>query len=207
MFEVSQVIVEVILPCNRPLPQTMLLTELQSRYGLQSRKGLYARINALDLVLPKDRKRRSYATEEMVQELDKLDAHLKSGGELKSYIPTTHTEVMIPDDEVTEPPSKDELLQNRVTEPHSEDLLPQQVTLLPKLLSIIENLTSSKDPLLPNRLLKEAADNEYLLNSKQVKEIIGISPRGSIFSRYGYVFTKVGKDGVFSSYRVEKEEE
>lgn len=189
----------------------MLLTELQERYGLQSRKGLYARINALDLVLPKDNKRRSYATEKMVQELDKLDAHLKAGGDLKSYIPTTHTEVitevMLPDDEVTEPHSKDEPLPERVIKPHSEDLLPEQVTLLPQLLSIIENLSNTRDPLLPNRLLKEAADNEYLLNSKQVKEIIGISPRGSIFSRYGYVFTKVGKDGVFSSYRVEKEEE
>ncbi len=187
----------------------MLLDELQERYGLQSRKGLYARINALDLVLPKDNKRRSYATEEMVQELDSLDTHLKAGGDLKSYLPTTHTEVigevMPPDDEVIEPHSKNELLPNQVIEPHSEDLLPQQVTVLPQLLSIIENLSSKGDPLLPNRLLKEAADNDYLLNSKQIKDIIGVSPRGAIFSRYGYIFTKVGKDGVFSSYRVEKE--
>ncbi len=40
----------------------MLLDELQNRYELKSRKGIYARIKALGLQLPKDNKRRSYAT-------------------------------------------------------------------------------------------------------------------------------------------------
>ena len=55
----------------------MLLDQLQTRYELKSRKGIYARIKALSLQLPKDNKRRSYATEQMVQQLDDLDAHLK----------------------------------------------------------------------------------------------------------------------------------
>ena len=186
----------------------MLLDELQNRYELKSRKGIYARIKALGLQLPKDNKRRSYATEQMVQQLDDLDAHLKNGGELKSYVPTTHTEVIEPHDEVTKP----ELLPNEVTPGNITntnellpEVLPDQVTLLPQLLSVIENLTNNKDPLLPNRLLAEAADKNYILTSKQIQEILGIKPKGKTFNRLGFTFTKVGKDGVYSSYKLERQ--
>ena len=186
----------------------MLLDELQKRYKLKSRKGIYARIKALGLQLPKDNKRRSYATEQMLQQLDDLDAHLKNGGELKSYVPTTHTEVMSeviePHDEVTKP--------HEVTSGHISntnellpEVLPDQVTLLPQLLSVIENLTNNRDPLLPNRLLSEAADKGYILTSKQVQEILGIKPKGKTFIRLGFLFTKVGMDGVYSSYKVERQ--
>ena len=200
----------------------MLLDELQARYELKSRKGIYARINALNLQLPKDSKRRSYATEQMVQQLDDLDAHLKSGGELKSYVPTTHTEVM-PEvrADVTEPHSTSELLPNEVTVGNltstsellpeevtlsnsTNELLPEEVTLLPQLLSVIENLTSLRDPLLPNRLLTEAADKGYILTSKQIKDILGIKPKGSSFTRLGFSFTKIGKDGIYSSWSVDR---
>ena len=147
----------------------------------------------------------------MVQQLDDLDAHLKNGGELKSYVPTTYTEVITeviePHDEVTKP----ELLPNEVTPGNITntnellpEVLPDQVTLLPQLLSVIENLTNNKDPLLPNRLLAEAADKSYILTSKQVQEILGIKPKGKTFKRLGFLFTKVGKDGVYSSWRVER---
>ena len=187
----------------------MLLDELQSRYELKSRKGIYARIKALGIQLPKDSKRRSYATEQMVQQLDDLDAHLKNGGELKSYVPTTHTEVMA---DVTVPHDTDELLPNEVTPGNITntnellpEVLPDQVTLLPRLLSVIENLTNKHDPLLPNRLLAEAVDKGYVLTSKQVQEILGIKPKGKSFNRLGFKFTKVGKDGVYSSYKVERQ--
>ena len=193
----------------------MLLDELQTRYELKSRKGIYARINALNLQLPKDSKRRSYATEQMVQQLDDLDAHLKSGGELKSYVPTTHTEVMsdvtVPHMEVSEPHGTNELLPNEVTPGNITntndllpDMLPEEVTLLPQLLSVIQNLTNNHDPLMPNRLLAEAADRGYILTSKQIKDILGIKPKGSSFTRLGFSFTKIGKDGIYSSWSVER---
>ncbi len=70
---------------------------------------------------------------------------------------------------------------------------------------MIENLTNNKDPLLPNRLLAEAADKCYILTSKQVQEILGIKPKGKTFNRLGFTLTKVGKDGVYSSYKVERQ--
>ena len=62
-----------------------------------------------------------------------------------------------------------------------------------------------RDSLFTNRMLKKAADNNYVLTSKQVQEILGIRPKGKTFSRLGFLFTKVGKDGVYSSYKVERQ--
>ena len=80
--------------------------------------------------------------------------------------------------------------------------MPNKVALLSQLLSVIENLTSLRDPLLPNRLLDEAVDKGYILTSKQIKEILGIKPKGSSFTRLGFSFTKIGKDGAYSSWSV-----
>ena len=54
-------------------------------------------------------------------------------------------------------------------------------------------------------MLKEAADNDFVLTSKQIQEILGIKPKGKTFNRLGFTFTKVGKEGVYSSYRVERQ--
>ena len=61
-----------------------------------------------------------------------------------------------------------------------------------------------QDPLMPNRLLTEAADKGYILTSKQIKDILGIKPKGSSFTRLGFSFTKIGKDGIYSSWSIDR---
>ena len=61
-----------------------------------------------------------------------------------------------------------------------------------------------QDPLMPNRLLSEAADRGYILTSKQIKDILGIKPKSSSFTRLGFSFKKIGKDGIYSSWSVER---
>ena len=84
------------------------------------------------------------------------------------------------------------MLPNKVTlgNSNTNKLLPD---MLPQLLSAIQNLTNNHDPLLPNRLLTEAANKGYILTSKQIKDILGIKPKGSSFTRLGFSFTKIGK--------------
>ncbi len=62
-----------------------------------------------------------------------------------------------------------------------------------------------RDPLFANRMLKEAAENDYVLTSKQIQKILGIKLKGKTFNRLGFSFTKIGKDGVYSSYKVERQ--
>ena len=160
----------------------MLVTELAERYGLKTTKAIYDRLSALGITLPK-KNRKSYATPEIVEKLDKLQKHLDKGGSLKDFdenIVVTNYEVIESDD------TSLQVIDSDVTSPH------------------VIYIEREPDPLLPNRLLTEAAENGYILTSKQIQEIIGIKPRGSSFTRLGFIFTKVGKDGVYSSWKVEK---
>ena len=172
---------------------SMLVKELSERYGLKSTKAIYDRLSALDITLPK-KNRKSYATPEIVERLDKLQEHLDRGGSLKDYdegtLAVTYREVVESNDtnlEVTE--SNNTELQVR----EREHTTPQVIY-----------LERERDPLLPNRLLTEAANNNYILNSKQIQEIIGIKPKDKIFTRLGFSFTKVGRDGAYSSWKVER---
>ena len=69
----------------------MEIPELMQRYRLNSRQSLYARLKSLGLVLEKGNRNKVYATSEQVELLDELDEHLKNGGSLKSFLPTTKT--------------------------------------------------------------------------------------------------------------------
>ena len=41
-----------------------------------------------------------------------------------------------------------------------------------------------RDPLFANRMVKEAAENDYVLTSKQIQEILGIKPKGKTRNRH-----------------------
>lgn len=165
----------------------MLVAELAERYGLKSNKAIYDRLSALAITLPK-KNRKSYATPEVIERLDKLQEHLDNGGSLKDYDEGDDT-LAVKYEEVK--PSNDTSLEVRA----SDDTLPQVI--------YIEK-EPDFDPLLPNRLLSEAAKEKYILTSKQLQDILGIKPRGNTFTRLGFTFTKVGKDGIYSSWKVEK---
>ncbi len=160
----------------------MNVKELADRYGLKSTKAVYDRLAALEITLPK-KNRKSFATEEIVEKLDKLQIHLDQGGSLKNF----DENVIATDYHVVE------------SESTSLDVIesgnaPQQVIYVER----------EFDPLMPNRLLTEAAEQGYILTSKQIHDILGTKPRGSTFTRLGFVFTKLGREGVYSSWSVEK---
>lgn len=161
----------------------MLISELADRYELKSTKAIYDRLKALDISLPK-KNRKSYATPEIIDKLDSLQDHLNAGGSLKDFnedeLAITYTEVSTSDNTSLEVIG-------------SDDTYPEVIY-----------IQRESDPLMPNRLLAEAAEQKYLLNSRQIKEIIGVSPKGDSFSRFGFTITKVGRDGAYSSYRVEQ---
>ncbi len=171
----------------------MLVKELAERYNLKSTKAIYDRLSSLGVTLPK-KNRKSYATPEIIEKLDKLQEHLDKGGSLKHYdeniVTTDYQEVVESDDTSLQVIESDSIAQSSNEQ---RELAPQVIY-----------IEREPDPLLPNRLLTEAAEKQYILTSKQVQEILGIRPRGTTFTRLGFTFTKVGKDGVYSSWKVEK---
>ena len=172
----------------------MLVKELAERYELKSTKAIYDRLSTLGITLPK-KNRKSYATDEIVEKLDRLQKHLDNGGTLKDFDETTlavEYEHVVESDDTSQHFSERNNTALQVIE--RDDTSPHVIY-----------IERDRDPLFANRMLKEAAENDYVLTSKQIQEILGIKLKGKTFNRLGFTFTKVGKDGVYSSYKVERQ--
>ena len=190
----------------------MKVQELCDRYQLGSRKSLYSRLNSLNIKLDKDSNNKSYATEEQIEELDRLDEHLKSGGNLKNYVPVTQVTV-----------------HNKATQ-HSTQLketkelativettqLGEQLTVTPQLLEMVtaiaEGLASKltpREPLWDLVALEKASASDWELTTSQVQDIIGTKPRclkgEKTYKRGSFIFVKSGKIGNQTSWKVMKE--
>ena len=78
------------------------------------------------------------------------------------------------------------------------------------LLILIDKITEAvkpaeqTNPLNHLEQLEKAYENGWLLTTKEVHHLCGAKPNGSIWERGSFIFTKVGKIGAQSSWRVGK---
>ena len=132
----------------------MLVKELAERYGLKSTKAIYDRLSALDITLPK-KNRKSYATDEIVEKLDKLQEHLDNGGSLKDYdketLVATYQEVIESDN------TSQHFAGSNVTSLHfpERNNTALQVIERDDTLPNVIYIERDRDPLFANRMLKE----------------------------------------------------
>ena len=194
----------------------MNVKELCDRYKLQSRKSLYSRLEAVGLKLPKDDDGKAYATEPMIQELDDLDQHLKNGGSLKHYTPvtlvTTHIESTDNSNIIDNTTQTTQLTTQQATQMSREELL----EIIEVLGTAISERSASRcasrlqpiDPIAYNHSLEQAQQQNWILSSFEVKQLIGIKPscpKGeNVFTRGCWAFTKAGKIGNQTGWRVKK---
>ena len=97
--------------------------ELCDRYNIKSRKSLYSRLDGLGITLAKDGNK-SYATDEQVKLLDQQDEHIKNGGTIKNFVPTTHAEVTV--DNTNQNPDRSSIVE---TAQHTPQLSTQSETM------------------------------------------------------------------------------
>jgi hypothetical protein len=172
----------------------MEITELMQRYGLSSRQSLYARLKSLGLVLEKGDKNKVCATSEQIQLLDELDKHLKNGGSLKSFLPTTKT-VAVSD--IPEKMSSDNLVASE-----------GEISVLESLMGALAANIRPRSPLWYHKELEKAAAGGWLLTVREIKELVGVKPRcvkgSNVFVRGCWRFVKAGKVGGAVGWRVEK---
>ncbi len=183
----------------------MFVKELLDRYSLQSRKSLYSRLEAAGLKLPKDDDGKAYATEEMLQQLDDLDKHIKNGGTLKNYTPVTsvatHLEVI---DNETSPENTTQLTTQPTTHICREELL----DIIEILGTAIASRLQPINPIAYNTSLEQAQANNWILSTSEVQQLIGVKPTGqkgnNTFIRGSWAFTKAGKVGSQIGWKVKK---
>ncbi len=175
------------------------VADLPNRYGVV-RSNIYNRLSALKIE-PEKQGNKAYINADQLALMDALDVHVKAGGKLSdfrsgglSYSPTGQVEASYR--------SQDTM-----------DMTPEQTGLgwfgmIEAIASKVADIITIRqpspppDPLANLRALQEVVDQGWLLSSSQVAQLLGVKPHGSEFSRHGFTFTKTGKVGSESAWKV-----
>ncbi len=178
------------------------VAQLPSRYGV-ARSVVYSRLSALKIE-PSKRKNKAYITNEQLQLLDELNEHLKRKG---ATVAEFQARVGLGDKPAqTEPIRLSDSTQSRQT---------GQLTTLDSLASlellaemIATRLTPPAQRLNHLRSLEEAASYRWLLSTSDLSALLKLSPRTinrqQSFERYGFIFTRAGRNGTEIAWSVNK---
>ena len=185
----------------------MNILDLLSRYNLNSRTGLYKRINFLKIKLLKDNNDKAFASEGQLKLLDQLDQHIKGGGKMATFIKPSPVNVIQTNSEQTseqkngyksEHQSEHQSLQKTT----AEDLLENLVT------AIISNINSTENILKKHILLQKCYENKWLLNTKELEKIVNKKVKKNKNKNYcimsGWKFVITGKDGNQNLWEIKK---
>lgn len=165
-------------------------SDVQKRYNLKSRTAIANRLQALGIEEERDGKK-SCIPIESLEKLEALDKCLKRPG-------------------ATLEECAAQVNSGELAVPNSRSPIPDPRSLTPDFpfIQLVREIASAlrpqQDPVAPLISLSTAADNEWLLTSGQVKALIGVSPRGTTFTRGSFTFIRSGKIGRESGWRVEK---
>ena len=191
----------------------MFIQELCDRYNIKSRKSLYSRLDGLGITLSKD-SNKSYATDEQVKLLDQQNEHIKNGGTIKNFIPTTHAEVTV-HNTTTQHSHNDDISGIVETAQHTPQLSTQSEAMAillgdmaEKMAIAIADKMTPPNPLWFLAELERARASGWELTTSQVKELIGVKPSckegKKTFRRGSFIFVKSGKIGNQTSWKVQK---
>ena len=189
------------------------VAELCDRYEIKSRKSLYSRLDGLGITLDKDGNK-SYATEKQVKLLDQQNEHLKNGGTLKNFVPTTHAEVTVHDtvNNTQHNPDTASIIETTQHTPQLRTQSEAMAILLGDMankvaMAIAEKMTPP-NPTWYLVELERARASGWELTTSQVKDLIGVKPscqKGKkTYKRGSFVFVKSGKIGSQTAWKVQK---
>jgi len=165
--------------------------DLPSRYNIR-RTALYTRFTAANITPEKDGTR-SYISKEELEELDRLDAHIRTGGKLEEFKP-----IMKSQGAISHQASVNSLSSDAVDKPDNFTEALQLVE------AIARHFATPHDPLQHYTALERAIASGWILSSSEVRSLIGIKPQGDRFQRGAFIFIRAGKIGNQSAWRVAK---
>jgi hypothetical protein len=164
------------------------VSELTNRYNI-GKQAVYNRLEALS-IKPAHHSNRSYISSAQLLLLDRLHEHIASGGTMADFEPPQTESSLSPVDslDVSSGLSR------------TDDL----VTLVER---IVTALRPAKEPLAHWEQLEKAVAHNWLLTTTDVKQVIGVKPKGDSFSRGSFTFVRSGTIGNQAAWRVVKSTE
>lgn len=160
--------------------------DLPNRYSV-GRTALYARFTAANITPAKDGTR-SYISGEELEELDRLDSHIKTGGKLEDFQPTNNQSLVV---------SQESAVNGTPTADNFNETL-QLIE------AIARHFQQQRDPLQHYAALERAIASGWLLSTAEVRSLISTKPHGDRFQHGSFVFVKSGKIGAQAAWRVAK---
>ncbi len=155
------------------------------RYGCDNYSTFHNRMVKLG-IKPERRGRQSFLNQEQIQLLDRLDTHLKSGGVFGNF--QIEEGLTTP---IQESSSSGKLVASKVSAIASSGSIGDI-----EIITALQSLAMKNyDILTPQKRLKEAVENDFLLTTEQVSQILGLNANTvrswkSGTQRLGFIFHK-----------------
>ncbi|HEY9881813.1 MAG TPA: hypothetical protein V6D29_25405 [Leptolyngbyaceae cyanobacterium] len=189
---------DALLPVVDELP----LTALPDRYGV-ARSQIYNRIKALGIETVK-RDNRAYVGAAQIAQLDQIHQLIGQGRRLEDAAAEVRQDNPVRQSHETPgqynaDPLRDGLVRQSYEVAGQADLL--------QLLSAISSQQAlpPANPLQRFEQLQAMADHDWRPSTRELAEILGLqSLSGAQFERYGFRFTRAGRNGAQSAWRIEK---
>lgn len=185
------------------------IKDFEQRYKL-TRSNIYNRINGLKekgyQLEPMKQGARSIFTAEQGAIMDRLHSHLLAGNDIGSF-PDAEGRVQMsqPIERLVEHPVGRIAAQQDSLEraPAALGVAALVDAIAGKLAEVIP--TPQPDPLAELRLIQEACEQGWLLSSSQLAPLLGVKPPSGVsFQRYGFTFTRTGRNGAESAWKISK---
>ena len=197
----------------------MNINNLMARYKLKSRAALYKRMHFLGVELMKDFNGRAYASERQLMILDQLDQHIKAGQKMSTFtqrylsgeIPELSGQPKIqpkiqPKRQAKRQPKKQEEIQ--VDEPKSVTNTSTEAMLENTAKKVITNINTPKEALEKHTILEEFYQNEWIMTTEEVEEILNRRPKKMKGEDYcvmnGWKFVVKGKERKKNLWQVQR---
>ena len=181
------------------------LSQLPSRYGI-ARSALYTRLKDLKIE-PEKQGKRAFLDASQLQLLDELHSHLQNGGTTGEFLKQRENER--PGQSRTD--SWTEESSALVQDSPGQISLTQPGALVAVVEAIVKRLVPSAGSRLSYlRELEEAYEKGWLLSTKEVADLLGLSPKtvriyGKEFEDAGFLFTRAGiRKGGKVAWAIEK---
>ena len=149
-----------------PLEVELTTRQAAERYGCDNNYSTFHNRMTKLGIKPERRGRSSYLSSIQIQLMDRLDAHLKGGGTFSNFIiEEEEPEHIVPNHDISE-------LATRSNSPIVSNTSIGSVEIITALQALSN---SNYDVLTPQKRLKEAAEEGFLLTTEQVSKIVGLS--------------------------------
>lgn len=175
------------------------VASLMERYGV-NRSQIYVRLDAIKKIdpslVPVRRGRRSFVSSELLGHLDSIAALLEQGFTTEE---AAEKALGASSKTTTQP----DVWPDSLARQDSSDLSTRD--LIGLLLANVQRPVVQPDRLAVFRDLQAIADHDWRPSTSQLCEILELSSiTGNEFERYGFRFTRQGKNGTESAWKVEK---